>query len=53
MTYPGGSQKILVPENAPISMLVPGNRSHLVPGAPVNLTMDGSAMALRVQISAP
>lgn len=53
LTYDGGSQKIVVPENASISMLVPGKRDHLVRGAPVNLTMDGSGMALRVQVSAP
>jgi len=53
LTYDGGAQKILVPENASISMLVPGKRDHLVRGAPVNLTMDGSGMALRVQVSAP
>ena len=53
LSYPGGSQKIVVPENASISMLVPGKREQLVRGAPVNLTMDGSGMALRVQVSAP
>ncbi|HZE60734.1 MAG TPA: hypothetical protein VE085_09275 [Burkholderiales bacterium] len=53
LTYDGGAQKILVPENASISMLVPGKRAHLVPGAPVNLTMDASGVALRVQVSAP
>jgi len=53
MSYPGGSQKIVVPENASISTLVPGTRAQLVRGAPVNLTMDGSGAALRVQVSAP
>ena len=53
LNYDGGSQKIVVPENASISMLVPGKRDHLVRGAPVNLTMDGSGLALRVQVSAP
>lgn len=53
LSYPGGSQKIVVPENASISTLVPGKREQLVRGAPVNLTMDGSGMALRVQVSAP
>ena len=53
LNYDGGSQKIVVPENASISMLVPGKRDHLVRGAPVSLTMDGSGMALRVQVSAP
>ncbi len=57
LTYEGGSQKILVPENASISMLVPGERSHLVPGAAVNLTAasgdDGKLAALRIQVSPP
>ena len=53
LSYPGGSQKIVVPENAPISTLVPGKREQLVVGAPVNLTHDASGMALRVQVSAP
>jgi hypothetical protein len=34
-------------------MLIPGKRAQLVRGAPVNLTMDASGMALRVQVSAP
>src|SRR5690349_21672551 len=53
LTYPGGSQKIVVPQSASISTLVPGKREQLVRGAPVNLTMDESGMALRVQLSAP
>jgi len=55
LAYGGGSQKIIVPENASVSMLVPGDRSHLVPGAAVNLTAasgsDGSLTATRVQVS--
>lgn len=50
MTYAGGSQKIVVPENAAISMLVPGERSQLVLGAPVSLTRDASWVALRIQV---
>ena len=50
MTYAGGSQKITVPENASVSTLVPGTRAHLVPGAPVNLTMDDAGIALRIQV---
>ena len=50
LSYPGGSQKIVVPENASISTLVPGKREQLVVGAPVNLTHDASGMALRVQV---
>lgn len=53
MNYEGGSQKIVVPPSASLSTLVPGSRAQLVPGAPVNLTMDGSGVALRVQVSAP
>jgi hypothetical protein len=53
LTYEGGAQKITVPENASISALVPGSRAQLVPGAPVNLTMDANNLALRVQVSAP
>ncbi len=51
LTYEGGSQKILVPENASISALVPGERSQLVPGAAVNLTMNEKREALRIQVS--
>jgi len=57
MTYDGGSQKIVVPESASVSALVPGNRSQLVPGAAVNLTprADGGdkLTALRIQVSPP
>ena len=53
MTYEGGSQKIVVPENASISMLVPGDRAQVVRGAPVNLTHDANRVALRIQVSPP
>lgn len=53
MTYEGGAQKIVVPENASVSTLVSGNRSQLVRGAPVNLTMDANRVALRIQVSPP
>lgn len=57
LAYEGGSQKILVPEKAAISTLVPGQRSHFVPGAPVNLTASsgdgGKLTALRIQVSPP
>jgi hypothetical protein len=53
LTYEGGAQKILVPENASISTLVPGSRAQLVPGAPVNLTMDASRVAQRIQVGPP
>src|SRR5512138_216509 len=38
MTYDGGAQKVVVPPSASVSTIVPGTRSQLVPGAPVNLT---------------
>lgn len=50
LTYAGGAQKIVVPESASVSTLVPGKRDQLVVGAPVNLTHDASGMALRVQV---
>ena len=53
MSYEGGKQKIVVPQNASVSTLVPGNRSQLVPRAPVNLTADGDLNALRIQVSPP
>ncbi|HYN12232.1 MAG TPA: DUF5666 domain-containing protein [Burkholderiales bacterium] len=51
LTYDGGAQKVVVPENASISTLVPGKPSQLVPGAAVNLTMDENRVALRIQVS--
>jgi hypothetical protein len=51
MTYQGGTQKIVVPESASVSTLVPGKRDQLVVGAPVNLTHDASGTALRIQVS--
>ena len=57
LTYDGGAQKIVVPEQAAISTLVPGQRSQLVPGAPVNLTAasgdGGKLTAIRIQVSPP
>jgi hypothetical protein len=50
MTYAGGSAKIVVPESASVSTLVPGTRDQLVVGAPVNMTHDASGMALRIQV---
>jgi uncharacterized protein DUF5666 len=50
MTYEGGAQKIVVPPGASISTLVAGQRSQLVPGAPVNLTHDANRVALRIQV---
>jgi hypothetical protein len=53
MAYPGGAQKIVVPENAAVSQLVAGNKGQLVRGAPVSLTHDASGVALRIQVSPP
>jgi hypothetical protein len=57
LTYAGGTQKIVVPESAAISALVPGNRLQLVSGAAVNLTArpggDGMLTAIRIQVSPP
>jgi hypothetical protein len=53
MAYPGGTQKIVVPENASVSMLVPGERAQLLRGAAVNLTHDADRVALRIQVGAP
>jgi hypothetical protein len=47
----------VVPEQAAISTLVPGQRSQLVPGAAVNLTAnpgdDSKLTAIRIQVSPP
>ena len=51
LSYAGGSQKIVVPESASVSTLVPGKREQLVVGAPVNLTHDAGGTALRIQVS--
>jgi hypothetical protein len=53
LTYDGGVQHITVPPDASVSELVPGNRAHLVPGAPVNLTHDANRVAIRIQVSPP
>lgn len=57
LTYEGGTQKIVVPADASISMLVPGQRSHLVPNAAVNLSAapgaDGKLIAQRIQVGQP
>ena len=50
MAYPGGSQRITVPESASVSTLVPGTRAQLVPGAPVSLTHDAQRVAQRIQV---
>jgi len=50
MAYAGGTQKIVVPDSASVSTLVPGKRDQLVVGAPVNLTHDAGGVALRIQV---
>ena len=53
MTYEGGAQKIVVPESASVSTIVPGSRAQLVRGAPVSLTHDTDRVALRIQVGPP
>jgi hypothetical protein len=57
LTYKGGAQKIIVPQNLPISELVDADRSALVAGAEVNLTAvpdgQGKLVAQRIQVSRP
>lgn len=53
LTYEGGAQKIVVPESASISALVPGSRAQLVRGAAVSLTHDAERVALRIQVTPP
>lgn len=53
MTYEGGVQKIVVPESAFVSTLVPGSRSQLVRGAPASVTHDETRVALRIQVGPP
>lgn len=53
--FPGGSQKILVPDGTPIVRAVPGTRADLVAGeyvfAAAQAGTDGALTALRVQVS--
>ena len=55
LVYEGGSQKIVVPEKAAISMLVDGDRTQLKAGARVNLTAtpsdQGVFNAVRIQLT--
>ena len=57
LTYKGGAQKIVVPQNLPITELVPADRSALVPGAQVNLSAvpdaQGKLVTQRIQVSRP
>jgi hypothetical protein len=55
LEYPGGAQKILVPDGTPIVTTVPADRSALKPGEYVFVVPrkapDGSITALRIQVS--
>jgi hypothetical protein len=55
LSYEGGSQKIVVPENAAIYTQVPGERSQLMPGAAVFLNAapgeGGRLSAARIQVT--
>ena len=56
LTYKGGSQKVIVAPNAIVSTLVPGNRSQLVPNAPIALTPEKAGdklLARNIQVSKP
>ena len=53
--FPGGTQKIVVPEGIPIVRTVPGTRADLKPGeyvfASAQAAGDGALTALRIQVS--
>ena len=53
--YKGGTQKVVVPENAPIFTTVPADRSLLVPGAYIVTTAragtDGALFTQRIAVS--
>jgi hypothetical protein len=57
LTYPDGAQKVTVDPKAFIASLAPGERSQLVPGAPITLTAgagaDGRLIAQRIQVGPP
>lgn len=54
VTYKGGEQKVVVPENAPIITYAPAGRDMLVAGAHVIITAtrqpDGSLVATRIGV---
>ena len=54
LTYKGGERTVIVPENAPVVMVEPADRSQLVPGAHVIVyaapQADGTLDAQRVSI---
>jgi hypothetical protein len=55
LTYKGGSQTVIVPENVPVVMAIEADKSLLVPGAYVyiaaSMNNDGKVIASRVQVS--
>ena len=55
LSYDGGAQKVIVPENAAIYTQVPGQRSQLASGGAVflNATSDesGKLSAVRIQLT--
>jgi len=55
LTYPGGTQKVFVPEGVPMFTTVPGDRSLLVPGATIFTAArpgpGGQLTAARVTVS--
>ena len=55
LQYKGGTQKVAVPDGAPIVRTVPGTRADLVPGEYVFIaaqaSADGALTALRIQVS--
>jgi len=55
LQFPGGTQKVVVPQGTPIVRTVPGSRADLVPGEYVFLSGqtagDGAMTALRIQVS--
>ena len=55
LQYPGGTQKIVVPDGIPLVRTVPGARADLKPGEYVFVSAqaagDGALTALRIQVS--
>lgn len=55
LTYKGGSQIVVVPENTPVVMAVDGDRSLLKPGEyafiQASMNNDGKVIASRIQVS--
>jgi hypothetical protein len=54
LTYKGGQQKVIVPDDAPIVKLRPGTRDLIVPGAKANISgykaPDGSLTATSISV---